>query len=128
VVTTSAFDRWFAGLPADRRNEVKAAQEYLAERGPNLGRPRVDSINGSRVHNMKELRMRGGVRALFAFGPDRRAVMLVGGDKTGSWKSWYRQMVPVAERLYLGHLRNIGKGGHCLSQHGAGPRSAARSR
>jgi hypothetical protein len=53
--------------------------------------------------------------------------MLVGGDKTGSWKRWYRHQIPVAERLYADHLRSIGKGDRCPSRPGAGLKSAARS-
>jgi hypothetical protein len=100
----------------------------VAKGGPLLGRPRVDSIKGSRVHNLKELRLRGGMRILFAFDPNRRPVMLVGGDKTGSWNRWYRQKIPVAEHLYFDHVRSIGKGDRCPSQRAAASKPAARSR
>jgi hypothetical protein len=71
---------------------------------PALGRPLVDRIEGSKVHNLKELRpgSSGGseVRVLFVFDPDRRAVLLVGGDKAGNWRGWYPKNIPVAERRY----------------------------
>lgn len=35
---------------------VEEGVELLAENGPALGRPHVDRIRGSRVHNLKELR------------------------------------------------------------------------
>jgi hypothetical protein len=126
IVTTRAFDGWFRGLESERTNQVTAALRRVAKVGPVLGRPRVDSIKGSRIHNLKELRLHDGVRVLFAFDPNRRAVMLVGGNKTGSWNRWYRQTIPVAERLYADHLRSIGKGDHCLSP-GAGQKRAGRS-
>ena len=34
------------------------------------------------------------MRALFAFDPRRRAVMLLGGDKTNDWKGWYVRNIP----------------------------------
>jgi hypothetical protein len=38
---------------------------------------------------------------LFAFDPTRSALLLLGGDKAGNWQRWYRQNIPIAERLYL---------------------------
>jgi hypothetical protein len=61
---------------------------------------------------MKELRPRGGhIRVIFAFDPRRTAILLIGGDKTGQWESWYEEMVPIADRLYAEHLRAIEKKG-----------------
>jgi hypothetical protein len=71
------------------------AIEALSEEGPALGRPLVDTIKGSRLANLKELRPgsvgTSEVRLLFLFDPDRQAVILVGGDKSGRWRSWYRE-------------------------------------
>jgi len=129
VVTTRTFDGWFRGLEAERATQVMAALRRVETVGPTLGRPRVDSIKGSRVHNLKELRLHDGVRVLFAFDPNRRAVMLAGGNKTGSWDRWYRQMLPVAERVYADHVRSLGKGnGRWPSRPAATLNGAARSR
>lgn len=53
---------------------------------------------------MKELRPgstgRSEIRILFAFDPERRAVPLVAGDKSGDWSKWYDRNIPVAERRY----------------------------
>jgi hypothetical protein len=38
---------------------------------------------------------------LFAFDPARAALLLLGGDKAGNWKRWYRENIPLAEQLYL---------------------------
>lgn len=116
VVRTPAFERWFRALDAERATSVTAALRRVARVGPVLGRPRADSIKGSHVHNLKELRVHRGVRILFAFDPNRRAVMLVGGDKTGMGNRWYREAVPSAERRYADHLRSIGKGNDCQSR------------
>lgn len=81
-----------------------AAIEMLEEHGPALGRPVVDTVTGSRYHNMKELRA-GTRRALFAFDPSRRAVVLLGGDKRDDWQRWYRENIPAADDLYDSYLR-----------------------
>ena len=83
---------WVLGLDDDTYDQVAAAIDVLADIGPALGRPLVDRIEGSKVHNLKELRpgSRGGSeeRVLFVFDPDRRAVLLVAGDKAGDWRGW----------------------------------------
>ncbi|WP_394296834.1 type II toxin-antitoxin system RelE/ParE family toxin [Nocardiopsis halophila] len=40
------------------------------------------------------------IRLLFVFDPSREAVVLVAGDKAGSWNRWYREAVPLAEKRY----------------------------
>src|SRR5687767_3700156 len=102
---TDQFGDWFGELDADEQDAVVAAVEVLAERGPGLGRPFVDTIKDSRHANMKELRPRGGnIRILFAFDPRRMPILLLGGDKTNRWQAWYREAIPVADRLYDEHL------------------------
>lgn len=95
-------------LDADDFDQIAVAVDMLAENGPSLGRPLVDSIKGSRHHNMKELRSVGGhIRLLFVFDPKRAAILLVGGDKTDRWKSWYSEHIPIADDLYDEHLEHI---------------------
>lgn len=95
---------WFEGLDEQTSELVAAGIDLLEEHGPTLGRPPVDRIKGSRHHNMKELRPGsvGGreVRILFVFDPQRRAVLLVAGDKSGAWDSWYDDNIPIADDRY----------------------------
>lgn len=60
---------------------------------------------------MKELRPgstgRSEIRVLFAFDPERRAMFLVGGDKSGNWKGWYEAHLPVADERFDAHLARI---------------------
>ena len=69
----------------------------------------VDSIVGSSIGNLKELRPgsagRTEVRILFAFDPWRSAILLTGGDKSGDWRGWYRRAIPRAEELYEEYLK-----------------------
>ena len=51
---------------------------------------------------MRELRIQHKgrpYRVLYAFDPRRTAILLLGGDKTGN-DDWYRENVPIADRLY----------------------------
>jgi hypothetical protein len=98
---------WYEGLlQADplTAEQVAAALDLLEEFGPNLGRPLVDTLRESRLPNLKELRPgsrgRTEVRLLFVFDPQRRAVVLVAGDKAGRWRDWYRESIRLAEVRY----------------------------
>lgn len=110
---TDQFDEWWCELDLDQQLALSTRIDLLGSRGPNLGRPAVDRINGSRHHNMKELRASegGALRVLFAFDPRRQAILLLGGDKTGRWVEWYEWAIPAADDLYdeyLGELREEG--------------------
>lgn len=108
VVMTDVARGWFASLSKRDRKRIADAMEELRRSGPMLGRPTADRIRSSRHHNMKELRSVGGhLRALYAFDPRRRAIVLLGGDKSGDWSGWYERNVPRADALYDEYLRTI---------------------
>ncbi len=108
VEYTDQFGEWWDALTTEEQRRTEAAVEVLQERGPGLGRPWVDTLEGSRHSNMKELRLRGGhLRILFAFDPRRAAILLLGGDKTGQWSSWYVQAIPQADEPYDEHVREL---------------------
>jgi len=88
----------------------------LEEAGPRLGRPMVDTLEGSRHANMKEARIQIGTRYwrfAFAFDPERQAVLLVGGDKGGVTSSrFYQYLIRVADRrfdFWLSGIRDRGR-------------------
>lgn len=103
-----AFSSEFDALPSEVQDELLAHAKLLEEFGPTLGRPRVDTLNGSRHANMKELRFRsaGGVwRVAFAFDPQRRAILLVASDKAGgSQRRFYRGLITKADDRFDRHL------------------------
>jgi hypothetical protein len=80
----------------------------LADQGPGLGRPTVDTLVGSKIPNLKELRA-GSIRVLFVFDPRRNAILLVGGDKRGRWSRWYDEAIPVAEHIYARHVEELSR-------------------
>ncbi len=91
------------------RDPGRASDHGAAGGGTESGRPLVDRLKGSQLHNLKELRPgsrhSSEVRILFIFDPDRRAVLLVAGDKAGQWSSWYREAIPLAEARYATYLK-----------------------
>ncbi len=77
--------------------------------GPNLAHPMSSGVNGSRHAHMRELRLQvqgRPFRVLYAFNPKRAAILLLGGDKTGN-DGWYDVNVPIADRLYDEHLKEL---------------------
>ena len=103
VILLGEVEDWFLDLAkedADTADQVAAAIDNLAAMGPTLGRPLVDRIKGSRLHNLKELRPGSSgateVRILFVFDLQRQAVRLVAGDKAGAWRDWYERSIPLA--------------------------------
>lgn len=86
VLFHDEFDAEFEVLPEAVQDELLAHARLLASIGPTLGRPRADTLKGSRHTNMKELRFdtdQGVWRVAFAFDRRRNAVLLVAGDKSG---------------------------------------------
>ncbi len=110
-VVVELIEDWLDEADPDTFDQVLAAIRLLADHGPGLGRPLVDSIVGSRHKNMKELRPgsagRSEVRILFAFDPKRRAIMILAGDKHGAWQKWYRKNIPIADDRYDEHLKKL---------------------
>ena len=99
--------QWLDSLRRSEYEKVFTALEALEEQGPNLGRPFADQVKNSRFKNMKELRPRGkNLRLLFAFDPNRKAIILVAGDKTNNWIKWYEQNIPIADQRFSEHLKN----------------------
>ncbi|WP_353204712.1 type II toxin-antitoxin system RelE/ParE family toxin [Sphingomonas sp.] len=106
-----AFEAEFAVLERDVQTELLAVARLLSEYGPLLGRPYVDTLNGSKHANMKEMRFSaadGEWRAAFAFDPERKAILLVAGDKSGgSQKRFYKQLITKADSRFSEHQENL---------------------
>jgi hypothetical protein len=85
--------------------------ELLEEYGPALGRPNVDTLNGSQFSNMKELRFdaEDGVwRVAFAFDIRRLAILLVAGDKIGvDQKKFYKTLIKIADDRFEQHIQDM---------------------
>jgi hypothetical protein len=107
------FEPEFRDLAEDVRIEILAHARLLQQFGPQLGRPRVDTLNDSRHANMKELRFsaaNGEWRVAFAFDTKRKAILLVADDKSGgSQKRFYIQLIAKADDRFDAHLARLKK-------------------
>jgi hypothetical protein len=117
VELSPEFEPELLALPAEVRIELLAQARVIERFGPTTGRPRVDTLKGSKHANMKELRFDagGGVwRVAFAFDPERKAILLVAGDKSGrSERSFYRRLIAAADARFDAHLESVR---HCRAR------------
>ena len=101
---------WLDSEPVAIKERVDVVLTVLAAHGPNLGRPIVDSISGSSIRNLKELRVLSSrdraIRILFCFTPARIALLLVAGDKSNNCGGWYQQAIQEAEEIYERYIEN----------------------
>src|SRR5689334_8962059 len=111
VLVAPEFQPELAALDSEVRVELLAQAWLIEQFGPAAKRPRVDTLNGSRHANMKELRFDagGGVwRIAFAFDPRRAAILLVAGDKSGqSERTFYKRLIEKADERFAAHLKRI---------------------
>ncbi len=105
------FQAEFDLLPEEVQDELLAKTRLLEQFGPQLGRPNVDTLNGSKHANMKELRFKaadGVWRAAFAFDPERQAIILVAADKSGgSERQFYKDLIGKADARSDAHLARL---------------------
>ena len=101
----------FFALQLEVQDTILTMTRLLRQFGPQLGRPQVDTLNGSRHANMKEMRLSaagGEWRVAFAFDPVRRAMLLVAGDKSGgSERRFYRELIRKADERFDRHLARL---------------------
>jgi hypothetical protein len=102
------FDLEFQALNEDLQDEFLAHAKLLQEFGPQLGRPVVDTLKGSKHANMKELRFewkREVWRVAFAFG-SKTASHSARGRRQGRsrQKRFYDRLIATADRRFDGYL------------------------
>lgn len=106
---TDEFEGWWETLTEGAQIDVDTVVGLLQECGPNLPFPYSSGVTGSRHSHMRELRVQHQgrpLRVLYAFDPNRSAILLLGGDKTGN-NRWYKINVPIADRLYAQYLEEL---------------------
>lgn len=110
---TDELGEWWVDLTEAEQESIDTSVRLLEEKGPNLTYPHSSGIEGSRHTHMRELRVQHAgrpYRVLYAFDPLRCAILLIGGDKTGDDR-WYDTHIPIADRLYDTHLKELKKEG-----------------
>jgi hypothetical protein len=111
VEYTDEFEEWWDGLTEAQQIKLRAAVLLLRERGSALEFPHCSGVRTSAYPEMRELRVQSRgkpLRVFYAFNPLRTAILLIGGDKTGNDR-WYEINVPIADRIYAEHLRELRK-------------------
>jgi len=107
----AAFETEFRTFDEAVQDALLAVATLLADYGPQLGRPHADTPKGSKHANMKELRFEaadGAWRAAFAFDPERRAIVLVAGDKSGgSQQRFYKRLIAKADSRFSEHVQSL---------------------
>ena len=73
IEVSDEFEAWWRELDLDQQELLDQRLRLLSDQGPGLGRPAVDTLVGSNLANLKELRA-GIIRVLFAFDPRRTAI------------------------------------------------------
>ncbi len=108
ILFHAEFEPEFDALEPEVQDELLAHAGLLRQFGPLLKRPIADTLHGSKHDNMKELRFKaadGVWRIAFAFDPEQKPILLVGGDKSGgSEKRFYRQLIKAADARFDRHL------------------------
>lgn len=111
VVFHDQFALEFEQLKAGVQDELLAHAVLLRDYGPDLGRPTVDTLKGSKHANMKEMRFSHGKdvwRVAFAFDPLRKAVLLVAGNKAGAdQRLFYKRLIDSADLRLTQHLSEL---------------------
>lgn len=108
IVTSERFDAWFLEQTEDDQALIRSKAYLLSEYGPHLGRPHADTLKGSSLANLKELRAKTDehvFRVAYIFDPERRGLLLVGGDKKGKNQTrFYKDLIGDAEHVYAAYL------------------------
>ena len=109
VLFTDEFESWWNSLSEEEQGSIDRIVGLLREAGPALPFPYSSGIKTSVYAGMRELRIQQAgwpYRVLYIFDPRRRAVLLIGGDKTGNDR-WYDVHIPLADRVYRQYLKEL---------------------
>lgn len=114
VVYTDEFGEWYEGLDEPGAEDVYVAVGVLKDQGVALGFPRSSAIEGCK-YAIRELRVQSQgrpIRVFYAFDPRRDAVLILGGDKTGTTNArFYEALVPKCEKIWEDYLAEQAGGG-----------------
>lgn len=103
----------FGSMDAEQRRSLIAAAHALEKSGPAAGRPLIGTLDNAKHPNMKELRYDAHEgtqvwRAAFAFDPQRKAIVLVAGDKQGKDEErFYKALLKKANKRYGKHVERL---------------------
>ena len=109
VEYTNEFLDWWNGVSSREQASISKSVDRLIDEGVYLDFPHSSAIHSSRHSHMRELRVSGGrspTRVFYALDPRRTSILLIGGSKTDG-ERFYRQYVPIADRLYDQYIEEL---------------------
>ena len=114
IDTSETYDDWFRDQAEEEQVSIRSKVYLLEEYGPMLGRPHADTLKGSaKLKNLKELRLKTEAhvfRIAYIFDPERKGVLLIGGDKKGkNERKFYHDLIGEAETIYAAYLATKAK-------------------
>jgi hypothetical protein len=97
----------FGDYEAPVRDEIMKYVLALRSMGPEMGRPRADTLSRSEFSKMKELRPTVNKvewRVAYAFDTEQQGILLAGGSKNGVDEDrFYRGLIDKADRRFKAH-------------------------
>lgn len=110
VVIVKPLASWIEQQEDNLIEKILASLNALSMAGPNLARPYSDTLYGSKIKNLKELRIQykgHPYRLFYFFDSARNAIVLCGGCKKGiNEKDFYTNMIGIAEQRYLDYINS----------------------
>ena len=104
VLLHPAFETEFQALATGVQDKLSEVIVALTQRGPHLGRPAVDTLEGSKHSNMKEIRLKADKqvwRFAFAFDPSVKPSSWSEGQKQGvSQTKFYKKLIATADSRF----------------------------
>jgi hypothetical protein len=114
IERTEEFTEWWDNLTEKEQIAVAKVVGVLAEKGPDLKRPYVGKIEGSKkIPNLKELVIQFAgepYRVFFMFDKRRVGILLLGGRKTGGKKAeaaWYKARIAELDPIYEQYVKEL---------------------
>lgn len=114
IERTDEFTDWWDELGEKEQIEVAKIVGVLAEQGPDLKRPYVGKVEGSKkIPNLKELVVQVAgdpYRVFFVFDERRVGILLSGAKKGGGRKAqaaWYKSRIAELDPIYERYLEEV---------------------
>ncbi len=111
ILLSDEFEVWWNTLKEEEPVDVISYVNLLKARGPLLPFPYSSQIKNAKTKHMRELRVKSKgnpIRVLYAFDPNQQALLLIGGNKKGD-ERWYKKYIPIADKIYEKHIRELYK-------------------
>jgi hypothetical protein len=106
IEVTDTYKDWYLDLEKIEAAAVDRKVKMLQMLGVTLPFPHSSDIKGAK-YPFRELRVNNPpIRVLYAFDPERKAVLIIGGDKSGD-NRFYERLIPLGERLWEEHLAKL---------------------